>query len=258
MRDVYEQVARMVGEGRPGVVATVVRTEGSTPRKVGAKMVIAEDGRTWGTIGGGSVEAAVVSAAGDVLREGGARAIHYELKEGTAGPDAICGGAMDVLLEPLPVAQALYIFGAGHVGRALAEIARPVGFRVVVIDCRPELATRERLPTADQILVADFVEAARGLPVGPEVSAVVVTPDHAHDEDVVRVLVDRPCGYLGMIGSRKKVATLRERLKSSGVAEEAIERLHAPIGLDIGAETPEEIAVSILAELVAVRRKERK
>jgi xanthine dehydrogenase accessory factor len=253
MREVYERAAEMVRQGTPGVIATVIRTEGSTPREAGAKMVIGADGRTWGTIGGGSVEAAVVEDSASVLREGVPRAVEYELEEGGA-LQSYCGGRVEILLEPLPSSEKLYIFGAGHVAQPLAEMAKRAGFVVTVVDPRLEMANRERFPSADGIVVKGFSQAAAGVSAGPDVYVVIVTPKHAHDEEVVRVVLDKPYRYIGMIGSRKKVATIRSHLKDAGFEDGVISKLHAPIGLDIGAETPEEIAVSIVAELVAVRR----
>jgi xanthine dehydrogenase accessory factor len=254
MQEIYERVAEMCRRGTPGVVATVIRAEGSTPREAGAKMVIAGDGRSWGTIGGGSVEASVIREAASVIGEGIPRIVDYELEEGSPTGDALCGGRMEILMEPLPKAEILYVFGAGHVARPLVAMAKEAGFSVTVIDPRPELATRERFSQADEIVITDFAEAAAALQPGPDVYVVVVTPDHEHDEEVVRATLNESYGYVGMIGSRKKVAAVVSHLKDDGFAEETIQRLHSPIGLEIGAETPEEIAVSIVAELVAVRR----
>lgn len=255
MREIYERLVEMVHRGVPAVVATVVRTEGSTPRKAGAKMLIAEDGRSWGTVGGGGVEATVIRDAASVLREGSPRVVEYELTEGSGPAEALCGGRVQVFFEPLRAGERLYIFGAGHVAQPLARMAKGVGFRVTVIDRRGSLASRERFGEADEILVKDFAEAAAELPFGPDAYVVVVTPNHEKDEEVVRAVLGKPFRYVGMIGSEKKVAGIRSRLADAGFPEEVLGSLHAPIGLEIGAETPEEIAVSILAELVAVRRK---
>lgn len=254
MKKIYERLADMTRQGSAGVLATVIRTEGSTPRSVGAKMLIARDGRTWGTIGGGAVEAAVIREAAGVVEAGEPRIKAYDLEE-RIGNESICGGRMEVFLDPLPAAERLYIFGAGHVARALVPMAKAVGFCIIVIDPRSQLADPGRFPTADEIVVEDFVPFAEGMESGPDVYAVVVTPNHEYDEEVVRSVLGKPFRYVGMIGSRQKVATVIAHLREFGFTESQIESLHSPIGLDIGAETPEEIAVSILAELVECRRK---
>ncbi|MCK4546856.1 MAG: XdhC family protein [Candidatus Eisenbacteria sp.] len=254
MREVYERIADLARRGIPAVAATVIRTEGSTPRGVGAKMVIAADGRNWGTIGGGFVESAVIEQAASVLKSGAPRTLQYDLEGEGKDSGALCGGKIEILLEPLLAAERLHIFGAGHVARALAELAKRVGFAVTVIDPRPEQANRERFPFADDIVVRGFAEVAAETVPGPDTYVVVLTPEHKHDEEVVRAVLNSPFRYVGMIGSRRKVATLISHLKEAGFGEEVMRKLHSPIGLDIGAETPEEIAVSIVAELVASRR----
>ena len=252
-QQVYQRVAEMVRSGTPGVVATVIKHEGSTPREAGAKMVISASGEIVGTVGGGSMEAAVMKEAPSVLMDDTPRIVAYDVSEGGAS-GAICGGRVEVFFEPLPRSERLYVFGAGHVALPLVAMAKQAGFSVTVIDPRPELADRERFSAADEIMVRDFAHAAKDLPIGHDSYVVVVTPGHDHDEEVVRLVLGRSFRYLGMIGSKKKVSTIISHLKDAGFSEEAIGRLHSPIGLDIGAETPEEIAVSILAELVSVRR----
>ncbi len=254
MKRIYERMADMARQGSAGVLATVIRTQGSTPRSAGAKMLIARDGRTWGTIGGGSVEAAVIREVAGVLETGTPGIRAYDLEE-KIGSQSICGGRMEVFLDPLPVAEKLYVFGAGHVARAVVPMAKAVGFCTIVIDPRSQLADPGRFPTADEIVVEDFVPFAEGMEPGPDAYVVVVTPNHEYDEEVVRAVLGKPFRYVGMIGSRQKVATVIGHLREFGFAESQIESLHSPIGLDIGAETPEEIAVSILAELVECRRK---
>lgn len=248
-------IAGVLGRGERAALVTIVRTGGSTPQRVGAKMLVHEDGRLVGTIGGGCYENDAAGKARLVLASGQPQLVHYELNDDLAEESGlICGGRMDVFIEPVAPPPDLYVVGAGHVGFHVARLAASVGFRVHVIDDRSAFANAERFPDAAEVVVDDIpawlTQAA--LPRGSHV--VVVTRGHRHDLDAVRALACRDLAYLGLIGSRAKVARLFETLVEEGVPQDALRRVHAPIGLDIGAVTPEEIAISIVAELIAVRR----
>jgi xanthine dehydrogenase accessory factor len=233
---------------------TVIRAQGSTPQRAGAKMLVFADGRIVGTIGGGCYENDAIGRARLALADGRPAVVHYELTDDFAQENGlICGGRMDVHIDPLEPDPHLYVLGAGHVGFHLARMAASAGFRLHVIDDRVKFANEERFPGAEVIVepIPDWLHRVE-LPASAYV--VVVTRGHQHDLDAMRALAARELRYLGLIGSRAKVARIYEALVAEGMPAECLERVHAPIGLDIGAVTPAEIAVSILAQLIAVRR----
>jgi xanthine dehydrogenase accessory factor len=234
---------------------TVVRARGSTPQRAGAKMLVFADGRTVGTIGGGCYENDACLKARDALATGRQSLLHFELNDDFAQENGlICGGQMDVHIDPLEPASRLYIIGAGHVGWHLARLAADTGFRLHVVDDREKFANAGRFPAAEQIVVAPIAEWLHGAEIPPSAYVVIVTRGHQNDLEAMRALAARDLRYLGLIGSRAKVARIRTMLLSEGMPPECLDRVHSPIGLAIGAVTPAEIAVSILAELIAVRR----
>ena len=233
---------------------TVVRAQGSTPQRAGAKMLVFADGRTVGTIGGGCYENEAIGKARVAIADGKPSLLHFELNDDFAQENGlICGGRMDVHVDPLMPDPRLYIVGAGHVGFHLARIAGDAGFRLHVIDDREKFANPDRFPNATVVVdaIPEWLEHA-DIPSGAFV--VVVTRGHQHDLDAMRALATRNIRYLGLIGSRAKVARIYSALLQEGFPAESLERVYAPIGFEIGAVTPAEIAVSILAELIAVRR----
>ncbi len=252
---VFAAVVRAIERGDAAALVTIVATSGSTPQRVGAKLLVYEDARTVGTIGGGCYESDAVGKARDAIRTRQARLVSYDLTDELAQENGlICGGRMQVFIEPLDPAPNLYLVGAGHVSQHVARAAHLVGFRVHVLDDRERFANRDRFPDAASLVVDDIATwlAAADLPPGAFV--VVVTRGHTHDLDALRALQPRPFRYVGMIGSRAKVRKIVDALRAEGTPADWIAAVHAPIGLQIGAVTPEEIAVSIVAELVAVRR----
>jgi xanthine dehydrogenase accessory factor len=233
---------------------TVVRAQGSTPQRAGAKMLVFADGRTVGTIGGGCYENEAIGKARLSIADGRPVLLHYELNDDFAQENGlICGGRMDVHVDPLLPDPALYIVGAGHVGFHLGRIAADAGFRITVVDDREKFANDQRFPGANVVVepIPDWLHRA-DIPASAFV--VVLTRGHQHDLDAMRALAARDLRYLGLIGSRAKVARIYSALLGEGLPKECFERIHAPIGFDIGAVTPAEIAVSILAELIAIRR----
>jgi len=252
-----EEVLAAAGEalerGETVALVTIVRTQGSTPQRVGAKMLVYGDGRTVGTIGGGCYEADALGKARAVLDSGKPALVSYELSDDLAQETGlICGGRMDVFVEPLQPAPRLVVIGAGHVGQQVARLAAHVGFRVQVVDDREKFASAERFPDAE-VTVADLPDWLHRAELPPSAFVVIVTRGHLHDLDALRALAARDLRYLGLIGSRAKVARLFDALAAESMPPECLERVHAPIGLDIGAVTPTEIAVSIVAELIGVR-----
>jgi xanthine dehydrogenase accessory factor len=240
--------------GETAALVTVVRAQGSTPQRAGAKMLVYADGRTVGTIGGGCYENDAIGKARLALTDGRSSVVHYELNDDFAQENGlICGGRMDVHIDPLLPDPHLYVIGAGHVGYHLARIAADAGFRLHVVDDREKFASAERFPDAE-LIVDSIPDWLHGAAIPAAAFVVVVTRGHQHDLEALRALAARDLRYLGLIGSRAKVARIYDALLAEAMPLECLERVHAPIGFDIGAVTPAEIAVSILAELIAVRR----
>jgi xanthine dehydrogenase accessory factor len=254
-REVFAAVSEALERGEPAALVTIVSTTGSTPQRVGAKMLVYSDGRTVGTIGGGCYENDAFWKAREAITARKPQLVHYELSDDFAQETGlICGGQMDVYIEPIEPSPELYIVGAGHVGFHLARLAQEAGFRVHVVDDREKFANAERFPGAAEIVVDEIPSWLERTALPTHAYAVIVTRGHTNDLEAMRALATRDLRYLGLIGSRAKVARLYDELLKDGrTAPDRLERVHAPIGLDIGAVTPQEIAVSILAELIAVK-----
>jgi len=254
--DIYEQIVKLCQAGRRGAVATIVNVRGSVPSFETAKMLVRDDGSIFGTIGGGCVEADVWRAAREVMEEEKPRTLTFDLNQNPKyDTGLVCGGTLDVFIEPILPPALLYIFGAGHVSAALYKTALAARFDITVIDDRESYANRERFPQAREVIAEDFDKAMSRLTPGEGAYIVIVTRGHRDDMRVLRWAVQTPARYIGMIGSKRKTITIFRELQKEGLQPELFNRVHAPIGLDIGAVTPEEIAVSITAELIAVRRK---
>ncbi len=254
--EVFAALGEALTRGEDVALVTIVRANGSTPQRVGAKMLVFADGRIVGTIGGGCYENDALWKAREALKTRRATTVRYELADDFAEESGlICGGQMEVFIEPIEPAPALYIFGAGHVGLYLGRLAHEAGFEIHVVDDREKFANSTRFPTAAEVVVDDIPGWLAGATLPSSSYAVVLTRGHRHDLDAMRALAPRDLRYLGLIGSRAKVKRVYDALVEEGsVAPSDLARVHAPIGLDIGAVTPQEIAVSILAELIAVRR----
>lgn len=254
--EVFAALGEALKRGEDVALVTIVSAKGSTPQRVGAKMLVFADGRTVGTIGGGCYEHDAFWKAREVLQHRRAVTERYELADDFAEETGlICGGQMEVFIEPIEPAPALYIFGGGHVGYYLARMAHEVGFEIHLVDDREKFANRERFPDAAEVVVDDIPAWLARTPLPPSAYAVIVTRGHRHDLDALRALAPNGLRYLGLIGSRAKVARIYDALlEEASVPADMLARVHAPIGLDLGAVTPQEIAVAILAELIAVRR----
>ena len=236
-------------------MVTIVAAQGSTPQRVGAKMIVFPDGRIVGTIGGGCYENDALGKAREALQTRKPRLVKYDLTDDFAEESGlICGGQMTVYIEPVEPSPRLYIIGAGHVGHQLAQVAVPCGFRLFILDDREKFANAERFPQAEQVIVDSIPEWLHRADIPQSAYVVVVTRGHRHDLDALRALAARDLRYLGLIGSRAKVKKIYDALVEEGMPLECLQRVHAPIGLDIGGVTPEEIAISIMAEIIAVRR----
>ncbi|HSC28749.1 MAG TPA: XdhC family protein [Vicinamibacterales bacterium] len=253
--EVLSAAARALEQGEPSALVTVVRSKGSTPQRAGAKMLVFADGRTVGTIGGGCYENDAFWKAREAIASGRSALLHYELNDDFAQENGlICGGQMDVHIDPLLPAPRLYIIGAGHVGWHLGRAAAEAGFRLHIVDDREKFASRERFPEAEEITVEPIGDWLHRAELPPSAFVVIVTRGHQHDLEAMRALAARDLKYLGLIGSRAKIVRICDALLDEGMPPECLQRVHAPIGLRIGAVTPAEIAISILAELIAVRR----
>ncbi len=254
-KEVFAAVSEALDKGEPAALVTIVSTTGSTPQRVGAKMLVYSDGRTVGTIGGGCYENDAFWKAREAIAQRKPQLVRYELSDDFAQETGlICGGQMDVYIEPIEPSPELYVIGAGHVGYHLARVAHEVGFVVHVVDDREKFANAERFPSAAEIVVDDIPQWLERATLASHAYVVVVTRGHTNDLEAMRALAPRDLRYLGLIGSRAKVARIYDELLKDGrLAPERLERVHAPIGLDIGAVTPQEIAVSIVAELIAVK-----
>jgi xanthine dehydrogenase accessory factor len=255
--DVFEEVAEMRARGERGALCTVVSTTGSTPGKETMRLLVRESGTTSGSVGGGCVEAEVVAAAMEVIETETARRLEFRLtEEATGSTGLMCGGVIEVFVEPITAPHA-FLFGAGHVSRSLCAIASDAGFRVTVVDDRASFASRERFPEAHRVVAAPtFADAFRELRVPESAACVVVTRGHSMDLECTDFALHSAAAYVGLIGSKVKVRAILGRLRDAGRLEGVdLARFHAPIGLAIGGSTHGEIAVSIVAELVAFRRR---
>ena len=254
--DVYEELIRERDAGRNCALAVIVNATGSIPSYETAKMLVREDGSIVGTVGGGAGEGAVIREAKEAMAAGRPRMVSFDLHENPRMDlGMVCGGSLDVFIEvirPVPVA---YLFGAGHVGCLTAQAAKLARIQVEVIDDRPEFANKERFPDARSIHAGETEASLAALKPNSHSLIFIATRGHASDARVLRWAVDTPAAYIGMIGSRRKVQFVYGNLKMDGVSDEQFARVHAPVGLDIGAVTPEEIAISVVAEMVATIRK---
>jgi xanthine dehydrogenase accessory factor len=254
--DIYEEIVKLRRDGRRGAVATIVNARGSIPSFKTAKMLVRDDGSICGTIGGGCVEAEVWQAAREVMEQEKPRTLTFNLNQDPKyDTGLVCGGTLDIFLEPILPAALLYVFGAGHVATSLYKTAKEAGFDVIVVDDRETYANRERFPEAQDVIADDFDRATQRLDIRESAYIVIVTRGHRDDMRVLRWAVGTKARYIGMIGSKRKTIAVFRELRREGMPARLFERVHAPIGLDIGAVTPEEIAISITAELIAVRRR---
>lgn len=256
LREIYQRIVQVQQEGGAVALATVIGTLGSTPGKATMKMLIPREGPCVGSVGGGCVEAEVVERGLEVIQTGRSQRFQVDLNE-QDNPETglVCGGHIEIFIEPI-IMPTLIIFGAGHVARAICSAGVPAGFRIEVIDDREGFCTEEQFPLASKLLTRPFREAALELATGPDRSVLVMTRGHRQDLEVLLALSESGAGfgYLGMIGSKSKFLTLKKHLGKAGVSREFLDLIQTPIGLPIGAETAEEIAISVLAEQIRRRR----
>src|SRR5579864_5057503 len=252
--DIYDEIVRLRRLGQKAAIATIVQVRGSIPSYESAKLLVREDGSMIGTIGGGCVEAEVWNAAREVIETEKPKHLSFNLGQEAAYDNGLIGGGqLDVFVEPVIPPPHAFIFGAGHISKSLSKVAALAGFSTTIIDNRDAFASRERFPEADEIFAEEYEDVFPKLPVNETSYLIIVTRGHRDDMRVLRLAVAE-ARYIAMIGSKRKVINVVKELEQEGIARERMERIHAPMGLEIGAISPEEIAISVVAEMIAVRR----
>lgn len=253
--DIYDELVRLRRLGQKCALATIVQVNGSIPSYESAKLLVREDGSMIGTIGGGCVEAEVWNAAREVIESEKPKHLNFSLGQDAAYDNGlICGGQLNVFVEPVIPQPRAMIFGAGHISKSLSKVANIAGFATTIVDNRETFANRERFPEAEEIFAAEYEEVFPKLQVNGTSYLIIVTRGHRDDMRVLRWAVTTTARYIAMIGSKRKVISVVKELEKEGLRREDFERVFAPMGFEIGAITPEEIAVSVVAEMIAVRR----
>jgi xanthine dehydrogenase accessory factor len=253
--DLYEEIVALRRQGRRGALATIINVRGSIPSFNMAKMLMRDDGSIVGTIGGGCVEAEVWQAAREVMEQEKPRTLTFNLNQDPKfDTGLVCGGTLEIYVEPVLPIPVLYLFGAGHIAYNVYKVAKVAGFDVIVVDDRETYANRERFPEAREIIAADFDETFPKIFPNETAYLVIVTRGHRDDMRILRWAVQTEARYIGMIGSKRKVITTYKELEKEGLSAHLFDKVMAPIGFEIGAVTPEEIAVSIVAEMIACKR----
>ena len=250
---VYQTVARLEAEGDEGALCTIVETNGSVPRHPGSKMVVFPDGRFEGTIGGGELESRVITEAIEAIREGKPRLLQYSMVDPVRGDPGVCGGQLEVFIEPVKSQPLLIVVGGGHVGKAVVSLAKWLGFRVALSDDREDFCTPAVAPEADEYYLVSMKDLPGVVKINRNTFIVLTTRGSGVDVEGLPALLSTPARYIGIIGSKRRWLVTAKALAENGISQEEINRVHSPIGIEIQAETPEEIAVSIMAEVLMVR-----
>ena len=252
---VYRALSDLEAQNEAGALCIVIRSQGSTPRHTASKMVVYRDGHIIGTIGGGEMERRVMVEAQHAILDGKPRLLQYSMTDPARGDPGVCGGQLEIYVEPIQPKPVLVVIGSGHVGKAVAHLAHWLGFRVAVCDDRPEFCSPEAVPEADEFYLCEMAELPRKLKITPWTYLVLTTRGVDVDVPGLPVLLETSADFIGVIGSKRRWATTRKQLLERGVPAEKLARVHSPIGLELNAETPEEIAVSILAEIIMRRNR---
>jgi xanthine dehydrogenase accessory factor len=255
MISIYQALAEIEKNNGSAALCTVTSSEGSTPRHVGSKMLVYPDGKFIGTVGGGDLEHRVLDEAWMSISDGQPRKLHYNMADPSRGDVGVCGGQVEVFVEPILPAPLLVVIGAGHVGKAVVHLAKWLGFRVAVNDDRVEFCNAESTPEADAYYPVTMDELPKHIKIDKRTILILTTRGSAIDASGLAPLLDSPAAYIGVIGSRRRWATTVKALKEKGVSEDKIAKVRSPMGLELQAETPEEIAVSIMAEVMMIKDK---
>jgi xanthine dehydrogenase accessory factor len=255
MKSIYQSLTEIEKNNESAALCTVTKSEGSTPRHVGSKMLVYPDGHFIGTVGGGEVEQRVISEAWMSLDDGQPRYVHYNMVDPSRGDPGTCGGQVEVFVEPILPDPLVIVIGAGHVGKAVVHLAKWLGFRVAACDDRTEFCNPETTPDADAYYPVTMDELTKQVKIDKRTFLILTTRGSAVDVAGLAPLLDTPAAYIGIIGSKRRWATTMKGLKEKGVSDEKLAKVHSPIGLELQAETPEEIAVSIMAEVMMVKSK---
>ncbi len=253
MDKIYKEILRLQETGQTGALCTIVHSQGSAPRHTGSKMLVYQDGNIIGSVGGGEIESRVIQEALQAISDGKTRMLKYSLVDPKRGDVGICGGQVEVFVEPIVPAPLLVVVGGGHVGKAVAHLAKWLGFRVAVSDDRAEFCNPDAVPDADEFYNVPLEELPKYLNITPSTYLVLTTRGLMVDVPGLPALLDTPAAYIGVIGSKRRWIFARKKIIESGIPEEKLAKVYSPIGLDINAETPEEIAVSIMAEVIMRR-----
>jgi xanthine dehydrogenase accessory factor len=254
-KDIYEEIVALRSKGTPAALATIIGHKGATPRKDSAKMLIYADGGQIGTVGGGSIDADVCKEAQSIIKSGIPKVMTLNLKSADFEErTVICGGLMDIYIEPILPEPTLFIFGSGHVSKALAAPAKLIGFKIAIIDDQPQYANPERFPDADAFYIDSWEESLKKISANKSSYFFIATRSHAFDLICLRFAVQSPARYIGMLGSKEKAAALFEILQKEGTNASEFGRVFVPAGFDVGSESPEEIAASIAVEMIATRK----
>jgi xanthine dehydrogenase accessory factor len=253
--DIYDEIVRLRKLGQKCALATIVNVKGSIPSYESAKLLVREDGSMMGTVGGGCVEAEVWNAAREVLDTEKPKNLSFSLGQDAAYDEGlICGGQLNIFVEPVIPQPQAFIFGGGHVSKSISKVATLAGFATSIIDNREAFANPERFPEAEETYAEEYEDVFPKLPITSSSYLIIVTRGHRDDMRVLRWAISTPARYIAMIGSKRKTISVIHELEREGFLRDAFERIFAPMGLEIGAESPEEIAVSVVAEMIAVRR----
>lgn len=240
-------------QGQDLALATVVRTQGSVPRHAGSKMLVWPDGRIAGTVGGGMLESKVAAVAAEAMKNARPSLVTYQMSDMDAGDVGVCGGTVEVFVEPILPVPTVLVIGCGHVGKEVAALAKWVGFRVIVSDDRADLCAPDHIPGMDEYVVAPASELANRVAISSQTYIAAMTRGQIVDLDLLPPLVQSPARYIGLIGSRRRWALTADELRSRGLTDEQLGRVYAPVGLELQAETPREIAVSVVAEIIMIQ-----
>jgi xanthine dehydrogenase accessory factor len=251
---IFRALAELEARNEPGALCTIISSKGSTPRHDSSKMLVFQDGSITGTIGGGEMENRVIAAGLEVMNSGQSRMVKYNMTDPQRGDPGVCGGQVEIFIEPIYPRPILVVIGTGHVGKAVVHLAHWLGFYVVVNDDRPEFCTPEATPDADEYHNVAMADLPKHFKITPWSYLVLTTRGVTIDVPGLPALLETPAAYIGVIGSRRRWATTRKQLLESGFPAEALDRVRSPLGLELNAETPEEIAVSIMAEIIMLRR----